>query len=79
VATLICYNCPILTTIPFVFADNVYSNDCKWLYPNETKLNKLILIQRKCKKILQKRQKESLFILERYLPREVILYVIFGY
>jgi len=36
-------------------------------------------LQRKCSKFLQKRREEILRVLEPFLPREVVLYVVLEY
>jgi len=74
--TLYCYYCPLLTSIPNCRFTNINTAYCKWLYPTQKKINKLIKIQRKCKKYIQRRHEVILSSLIDYLPREVILYCI---
>jgi len=71
-----CFACPLLTTIPNNNFRYINKSNCKWLNPSNNRLNKLILIQRKCKKYIQKRRETIILSLIPYLPREVILYCI---
>jgi len=73
---LYCDNCPILTKIPKNNFQEIYKFNCKWLEPDQKRINKLIKVQRKCKKYTQKRREVILSSLIDYLPREVILYCI---
>jgi len=74
-----CSNCPNLTSIPTHNINWIVKKGCNWLNPNKSKTDKLLLVQRKCKKYIQKRRELILKTLIYYLPKEVILYVIFDY
>jgi len=77
--TLYCDKCPILTDIPKHNIRTIEKSDCKWLYPNKVKLHKLVMVQRKCKKFIQKKRKVLLRTLNVYLPKDLVLYGVFEY
>jgi len=76
---LFCYDCPMLTSIPSHAINTIISQNCKWLHPSYTKLDKLIMVQRKCKNFIRKRREVIMTSLKERLPKEVVIYVVLPY